>query len=61
VIALYPYVPIAERIRIGVAVTSYADRLHFGITCDRASVPDVDVFVTAMADGLADLVKVAAD
>lgn len=60
-IALYPYVPIAERIRIGVAVTSYADRLHFGITCDRASVPDVDVFVTAMADGLADLVKVAAD
>lgn len=60
-IALYPYVPIAERIRIGVAVTSYADRLHFGITCDRASVPDVDVFVTAMADALADLVKVAAD
>jgi diacylglycerol O-acyltransferase len=58
-LALYPYVPIAERIRIGVAVTSYADRLHFGITCDRGSVPDADVFVDAMARTLAELVKQA--
>ena len=59
-IALFPYVPIAERIRLGVAVTSYSDRLHFGVTCDRVSVPDADRFVTAMATGLGELVKDAA-
>jgi len=56
-LTLYPYVPIAEGIRIAVAVTSYRDQLHFGVTCDWAAVPDVDVFVAALADGLADLVK----
>lgn len=59
-VALYPYVPIAERIRVAVAVTCYVDQLYFGVTCDRASVPDVDIFRAAMADGLADLVKSAA-
>lgn len=59
-LALYPYVPIAERIRIAVAVSSYVDHLHFGITCDRTAVPDVDVFVAALADALHDLVKDAA-
>lgn len=56
-IALYPYVPIGDRVRIAVAVTSYAGRLHFGVTCDRKSVRDSDVFVNAMATGLRDLVK----
>jgi diacylglycerol O-acyltransferase / wax synthase len=59
-VALYPYVPIADRIRIAVAVTSYVDHLHFGVTCDRTSVPDADAFVAAMQEGLADLVKSAA-
>ena len=58
--ALFPYVPIAERIRLAVAVTSYSGRLHFGVTCDRVSVPDADRFVTAMATGLTELVKDAA-
>ncbi|MEO9139825.1 MAG: wax ester/triacylglycerol synthase family O-acyltransferase [Jatrophihabitans sp.] len=59
-LALYPWVPIAEGIRIGVAVTSYDDQLHFGVTCDWAAVPDSDVFVGAMAQALADLTKRAA-
>ena len=57
-IALYPYVPIAERLRIGIALTSYADHLQFGVTCDRDSVADVDVLVSGITDGLAELVKI---
>lgn len=59
-VAIYPYVPIADVLRIGVAVTSYAGHLHFGITYDRASVPDCDVLIDAMAAGLAELRKTAA-
>jgi len=55
-VALYPYVPIGDRVRIAVAVTSYAGRLYFGVTCDRSSVPDADVFVKGMAAGLRELV-----
>ena len=55
-VALYPYVPIADRIRIAVAVTSYDGRLHFGVTCDRTSVRDADRFVEGMATGLRELV-----
>ena len=58
-VELYPYVPIGDRIRIAVAVTSYEGRLHFGVTCDRSSVQDADVFVAGMATGLRDLVKSA--
>ncbi len=54
-IAHYPYVPIADRIRIGIAATSYDGRLYFGVTCDRASVPDADLITGGIADGLAEL------
>jgi diacylglycerol O-acyltransferase len=59
-VALYPYVPIADRIRIGVAITSYDGVLSFGITCDRDSVPDADVLTAGMSAGLAELVERAA-
>lgn len=58
-LANYPYVPIADRVRIAVAVTSYDGRLFFGVTCDRDSVPDVDILTAGIEDGLAELVKVA--
>jgi diacylglycerol O-acyltransferase / wax synthase len=58
-LANYPYVPIADRLRIGVAVTSYDGRLFFGVTSDRDSVPDIDVLTAGIEDGLAELVKVA--
>jgi diacylglycerol O-acyltransferase len=60
-VAVYPYVPIADVLRIGIAVTSYDGHLHFGVTYDRASMPDADVLVDAMAAGLADLTKSAAE
>ncbi|MEU8233300.1 wax ester/triacylglycerol synthase family O-acyltransferase [Actinoplanes sp. NPDC048967] len=41
---ILPYVPIAERIRIGVAVFTYRGQAAFGVTTDFASVPEADVF-----------------
>ncbi|MGW4587316.1 wax ester/triacylglycerol synthase family O-acyltransferase [Amycolatopsis thermoflava] len=56
-VALYPYVPIALRLRIGVAVLSYHDRLAFGVTADFDSVPDVDIVVRAIEEDLDQLGK----
>lgn len=58
-LAAYPYVPIADRLRIGVAVTTYDGKLLFGITCDRDSTPDVAVFVEALDVGLRELLDLA--
>lgn len=58
-LAAYPYVPIADRLRIGVAVTTYDGKLLFGITCDRDSTPDVAVFVEALEVGLRELIDLA--
>jgi len=54
-LAAYPYVPIADRLRTGIAVTSYGGNLLFGITADRASTPDVDVLRDGLADAFTDL------
>ena len=45
---LLPYVPIADRVRVGFAVLSYAGTLSVGITADASSTPDLD----ALADGV---------
>jgi diacylglycerol O-acyltransferase len=52
---LYPYVPIADRIRIAVAVMSYDGALCFGVTADRDSTPDLEVFGAGIRAGLAEL------
>jgi diacylglycerol O-acyltransferase len=54
-LAHYPYVPIADRIRIGIAVTSYDGQLYFGITSDRESVPDAAVLRAGIERGLDEL------
>lgn len=58
-VANYPYVPIANRVRLGVAVTSYAGRLYFGVTSDRAALPDVDLVCAGIRRGLAELLEAA--
>ena len=58
-LANYPYVPIADRIRLGVAVSAYDGQLCFGVTGDRATMPDIDVVITGISDGLIELVKAA--
>jgi diacylglycerol O-acyltransferase len=54
-----PYVPIADRLRSGVAVTSYGDRLLFGVTTDRDSMPDAHVLVDGITRGFDDLADLA--
>ncbi|GGU50091.1 putative diacyglycerol O-acyltransferase [Lentzea flava] len=56
IVEILPYVPIAIRIRTGIAVLSYADRLAIGITADRDSTPDVDVLSSALRKAIAELV-----
>jgi WS/DGAT/MGAT family acyltransferase len=57
-VAHYPCVPIADRIRIGIAVTSYDGRLWFGITGDGNSMPDVDVVAAGIERELTELLVV---
>lgn len=54
-LAAYPYVPIADRLRIGIAVTSYAGNLLFGITADKDTTDDIDVLRDGLVGAFADL------
>jgi diacylglycerol O-acyltransferase len=54
-VEVYPYVPIGNSMRIGVAIFSYLGRLSFGITGDYNSTPDLDVLTEGIKRGLAEL------
>ena len=54
---LLPYVPIADRVRIGVAMFSYRDILTFGITGDFETTADLEVLATGIGDSLAELLE----
>ena len=58
-VATYPYVPIADRLRTGFAVTSYGESLYFGITADEGSTPDIDVLRDGLLNAFAELVIAA--
>jgi diacylglycerol O-acyltransferase / wax synthase len=55
----YPYVPIGEGLRTGVAIFSYDGQLTFGVTADYDSVPDVDVLADGIGAGIVELVALA--
>ncbi|MEV6874576.1 wax ester/triacylglycerol synthase family O-acyltransferase [Amycolatopsis sp. NPDC051128] len=48
IVEIYPYVPIALRVRTGVAMLSYAGRITFGITSDADTIPETDVLAKAI-------------
>ena len=56
---LLPFVPIADRVRIGVAMLSYCDELSFGITGDYDSAIDVEILVKAIRADVEALVAAA--
>ncbi|HWJ80900.1 MAG TPA: wax ester/triacylglycerol synthase family O-acyltransferase [Nocardioides sp.] len=56
-VAAYPYVPIADRVRTGIAVTSYGGNLYFGITADWQSTPDIDVLRESLLAAFAELAR----
>jgi diacylglycerol O-acyltransferase / wax synthase len=51
---LYPYVPIGDNLRVGIASFSYLDEITFGITADYRAVPqsDLDVLAGGIKRGL---------
>ncbi len=55
---ILPYVPIADRVRTGVAIYSYRDALTFGITADHR-VTDLDVLADGITDSVAELLAAA--
>jgi WS/DGAT/MGAT family acyltransferase len=59
-VAMLPYVPIADRVRIGVAMFSYCDTLSFGITADYDTAPDLQVLADGIALSMEELVRDAA-
>jgi diacylglycerol O-acyltransferase / wax synthase len=55
-VTAYPYVPIAEGLRTGVAIFSYDGQLTFGVTADLGEVPDVEVLADGITRGMDELV-----
>jgi hypothetical protein len=54
-----PYVPIANQVRIGVAIFSYDGALKFGVTGDYDAAPDIGILCDGIEAGMAELVKAA--
>jgi len=56
---VFPYVPIAEGVRITIAIATYHGRVAFGATGDFDAVPDLEVLAQAIERSLAELVAAA--
>lgn len=59
VTGMLPYVPIADRVRIGVAMFSYRDTLTFGITGDYDTAPDLQLLADGISSSMEELVCLA--
>ena len=55
VVELLPYVPIAVRLRIGIAILSYCDNVVFGLTGDYDTAPDLELLAEAIEKGIEEL------
>lgn len=58
-VEIHPYVPIAEGVRIGVAILTYDGRVTFGLTGDAATTEDLGVLARGIEDGVRELVQAA--
>lgn len=56
---LYPVVPLAENLAIGIAVMSYDGRLGFGLLSDHDQLPDLPAIAKMLEDSIADLARAA--
>ncbi|MFC9555284.1 wax ester/triacylglycerol synthase family O-acyltransferase [Rhodococcus sp. NPDC056960] len=59
ILEIHPYVPIALRLRIGIAILSYSDSVSFGITGDFDTAPDISDLADAIERGVASLLAAA--
>jgi diacylglycerol O-acyltransferase len=55
----FPFVPIASRLRVGVAIFSYNGMLNYGITGDYDTAADIGVLGTGIEAGMTELLKLA--
>ncbi|MFN8036878.1 MAG: wax ester/triacylglycerol synthase family O-acyltransferase [Acidimicrobiia bacterium] len=55
--SLYPFVPIAGKVRVGVAILSYDGGVGFGVTGDYDGAPDIVVLAAGIEDEIRELVK----
>ena len=53
---LFPYIPVAQTVRISIGILSYDGHLTIGVTGDYDAVPDIDVLCGAIERSLDELV-----
>jgi WS/DGAT/MGAT family acyltransferase len=54
---VYPYVPLAVQVRLGVAIFSYDGQVNLGITGDYDTTADIDVLGRGFEEGMKALLK----
>ena len=54
---MFPYIPVAEGVRISIGIMSYDGNLAIGATGDYDAVPDLDVLCSAIEAALGELVS----
>ncbi|MGI5168530.1 WS/DGAT/MGAT family O-acyltransferase [Spirillospora sp. CA-253888] len=59
-VGLYPYVPLALGMQVGVAIFSYRGRLTFGLTGDFDGMPDLETLAAGIRTGFDELAELAA-
>jgi WS/DGAT/MGAT family acyltransferase len=57
--AIYPLVPLAQRLALGIAIMSYDGQLAFGLNADYDVLPDVELLATQLAEALDELAVTA--
>jgi WS/DGAT/MGAT family acyltransferase len=57
----FPFVPVANSVRVGVAIFSYSGMLNLGVTGDYDTAPDINVLCGAVEDDMRSLRKLADD
>lgn len=55
----FPYVPLSQGVRTGVAIMSYNGKVTFGVTGDWDTVPDLTVLTDGIERGMHDLLALA--
>ncbi len=61
IVEILPYVPIAVRLRTGIAMLTYGDQMAVGVTSDYDTGPDPAALADAISDGIAELVAAVRD
>ena len=56
----YPFVPLSQGVRTGVAILSYNGKVTFGVTGDWDTTPDLMVLAEGVEEGMRELQKAAA-